>query len=477
MLDLLPEKLPGWKDRTEADLGMAILELFAYVGDQFSYVQDRVANEAFLRSATQYESVRQLLRLIDYTPDPGAAARVILRFEAKVDHLLPSGFRVATSTGKVGPAVLFETTEPRLLFQTLNTITLAADAPSNPAGTEAALAGTFGPDVLPPGSWIYFRSGDSGEWAQVRDLQVNPGPPETTIQLQQPLQGNYASAASEVFGNGVPASHGESQGQTARGSGGEPGQSLALDFAPLTFLEDEAAAAPVSTLRVDVGGQAWSEVEDFISSGAADFHFRTQRSNDGFVSIHFGDGAAGLAPPEGALIETNYRTGLGETGLVAKDTLRWVLDAQQRWALESGEIAAITNPQASFGGRDPESLEQAKLAGPRQIAKPNRAVVPADYEAVLLEGVPVGEALVRPLHAKAYFSWTGSWTTVFVSVEMPDREPMTPRVRGGFCSRPRAEEIGRLRRAHRAPALRSALPQLGYRGQPGNVRAAYPRAG
>src|SRR5262245_15753557 len=74
MLDQIPLLLPSWTDRDESDFGVVLIELFAYVADILSYYQDRVANEAYLDTATQRRSVQALLRLIDYQIDPGLAA-------------------------------------------------------------------------------------------------------------------------------------------------------------------------------------------------------------------------------------------------------------------------------------------------------------------------------------------------------------------------------------------------------------------
>ena len=51
MLDRLSATAPGWRERSPADLGIAIVELLAYVGDRLSYFQDAVATEAYLGTA------------------------------------------------------------------------------------------------------------------------------------------------------------------------------------------------------------------------------------------------------------------------------------------------------------------------------------------------------------------------------------------------------------------------------------------
>ena len=41
-------RLPEWTDRSPADLGVLLVDLFAYVGDVVCYYQDRIASESFL---------------------------------------------------------------------------------------------------------------------------------------------------------------------------------------------------------------------------------------------------------------------------------------------------------------------------------------------------------------------------------------------------------------------------------------------
>jgi hypothetical protein len=60
--------VPEWTDRDPSDFAMALLELWAYMGDVMHYYIDRAAEESFLTSATQRESVISLANLFDYTP-------------------------------------------------------------------------------------------------------------------------------------------------------------------------------------------------------------------------------------------------------------------------------------------------------------------------------------------------------------------------------------------------------------------------
>lgn len=75
MLDRLALTMPAWRERHVPDLGIALVELLAYVGDHLSYYQDAVATEAYLGTARRRISVRRHARLIDYAIHEGCNAR------------------------------------------------------------------------------------------------------------------------------------------------------------------------------------------------------------------------------------------------------------------------------------------------------------------------------------------------------------------------------------------------------------------
>ena len=52
------------------DFGIAFLEMWAYIADILTFYQERIANEAFLRTAVQERSTTLLVSLIGYRPGP-----------------------------------------------------------------------------------------------------------------------------------------------------------------------------------------------------------------------------------------------------------------------------------------------------------------------------------------------------------------------------------------------------------------------
>ena len=75
ILDRLAVVMPEWQERHVPDLGIALVEVLAYVGDHLSYYQDAVATEAYLDTARQRISVRRHTRLVDYVLHEGCNAR------------------------------------------------------------------------------------------------------------------------------------------------------------------------------------------------------------------------------------------------------------------------------------------------------------------------------------------------------------------------------------------------------------------
>lgn len=74
LIDLAAQRNPTWTERSPADLGITLLELFATEGDHLAYLQDAVANESFLDTARRRESAKRHARLVDYRMHDGRNA-------------------------------------------------------------------------------------------------------------------------------------------------------------------------------------------------------------------------------------------------------------------------------------------------------------------------------------------------------------------------------------------------------------------
>lgn len=88
LLDRLAVVMPDWQERHVPDIGIALVEVLAYVGDHLSYYQDAVATEAYLETARLRTSVRRHARLVDYHMHEGCNARAWVCIETDTDITL-----------------------------------------------------------------------------------------------------------------------------------------------------------------------------------------------------------------------------------------------------------------------------------------------------------------------------------------------------------------------------------------------------
>jgi hypothetical protein len=85
IFDRLALIMPEWRERHVPDIGVALVDTLAYVGDHLSYYQDAVATEAYLDTARQRISVRRHARLVDYFMHEGCNARAWICIETDTD--------------------------------------------------------------------------------------------------------------------------------------------------------------------------------------------------------------------------------------------------------------------------------------------------------------------------------------------------------------------------------------------------------
>lgn len=80
------------------DPAVALLDAFAVVADTVSFYTERIAQEGYLRTATERESVQMLARTIGYELRPGVAARAELAFGLEDAPGAPTATMVAAGT-------------------------------------------------------------------------------------------------------------------------------------------------------------------------------------------------------------------------------------------------------------------------------------------------------------------------------------------------------------------------------------------
>ncbi|MGH2354062.1 MAG: putative baseplate assembly protein, partial [Chloroflexota bacterium] len=104
--------------RAGDDPAIALVDAWATVGDVLTFYQERIANEGYLRTATERRSVLELARAIGYELNPGVAAGAFLAFTVESAAGAPgqatveAGIKVQSIPGQNERPQTFETVEP-----------------------------------------------------------------------------------------------------------------------------------------------------------------------------------------------------------------------------------------------------------------------------------------------------------------------------------------------------------------------------
>lgn len=93
--------LAALKTRDDDDFSIALVDASAMMLDVLTFYQERLANESYLRTATQLASLNQLVRLVGYQPSPGVSASTYLAFTIRAAPGSPS---TPTATAVTIPA-------------------------------------------------------------------------------------------------------------------------------------------------------------------------------------------------------------------------------------------------------------------------------------------------------------------------------------------------------------------------------------
>lgn len=519
VIDRLARQMPGWRDRSPADLATTLGELIAYVGDLQHYQLDGVATEAYLHSARRRTSLRRHALLVDYKMHEGSNARAWLHVEVDGGPFsLPEALRFYTRVAGVPANVTPASSDQRallrarpLVFEPMHDATLRIEHNDFefytwgdarcclPGGaTTATLLGHW-PD-LAVGDVLIFEEvigplsgatedADPAHRHAVRlsgvraldgtDPLVDPlDDTEITeihwlvddalpfpLCLSSETDEAHGSALIEnvsiVLGNNILVDHGlsikdESLGKVPAAKLQYPAKIAdpcqhetaeplppryrpQLDKGPLTqqgtvlktrlengiqrsdrVLVDVDAGAcsalqwatsdTVPSIVLNDGEDNWSTHRELLSSGASDTDFVVEIEDDGSTRLRFGDDVHGRRPDSGTAFTANYRIGNGVEGNVGADSIAHAITSE-------GRITSLRNPLAATGGVAAETSAEVRRHAPHAFRTQQRAVTPDDY-------AEVTERLVGVQRAAAGLRWTGSWHTVFTTVDRDGGEPV-----------------------------------------------------
>ncbi len=468
-------RYPNWVERSEADFGMMMAEALSALGDELSYLQDRVAAEATLPTATQRRSLVSLARLVDYEPRPATSGTTLLLCTVPAAGTVAAGTRVS-ALAPDGSPVPFEIGTGLADATSYNVSNVWNFGISPywfddsqqcwPARSTDLWVEGHGYNFT-PGQALLIQTDLPGECLRqvvhltepghetVDPIFLTNGAPTPVTHIvwgaSEALTRARDLTRTKLGGNLLPATQGQRFSETfaigatppsapdaalAIARMGPNGSDSAENFVfryplaqgPLGWLAGiDATAPPQPEIRLEQrlpAARPWSYVTSLLRSPPTDADFTIDpvawravaRSTTGAPTQYDIDGDAG----------STIRFGNDVFGASPTDqdlftvTYRTGLGAAGNVAADSitiiGPAAAATlsaarNPFAVTNGADAESAEHIRRMAPQAF----RAV---QYRTVRAEDYQAAaEKLPWVQKAGTSFRWTGSWMTVFTAVD------------------------------------------------------------
>lgn len=185
--DAPPDAGPAWRPPLQkltaraGDFTPALLDAWAVVGDVLTFYSERIANESWLRPATERRSILELARSIGYELNPGVAASTHLAFTLEEVPGAPEQVRIVRGTraqsipGPGEKPQSFETDEELLARPAWNALRPRMSRPQRVDEDTAALWLAGVPAPVTPGDALLVKVGSALALRTV--VQVEPDAP------------------------------------------------------------------------------------------------------------------------------------------------------------------------------------------------------------------------------------------------------------------------------------------------------------
>lgn len=328
LITRVQDRIPDWTATDPADFGVALVEAFAYMGDLIAYYIDRTANEAFIETATQRDTLLNIAQTYGY---------------------IPAGYRQSYVD-----VTFFNSSE--------NTVTL-------PAGTVVSAQVTIG-DVT---DTVYFTT--------MADAVI------PAIVDESP--GTYTVGATEGRSVTLVSSNTTAYGELIGTSTGTPNMSFELGETPVVdgsvelYIQDGDVYSKWSQVQhimdynpTDTVYTVTSDEDNVVSINFGD-------GVSGVIPTIYSEIRAKYIVGGGMI---------GNIGAATVDTLEYVVGLSESQITALQNSITITNELAAIGGSDPETNDQIRVAAPASLRALNRAVSIQDFKDLALSVTGVGKA-------------------------------------------------------------------------------------
>jgi hypothetical protein len=378
----------NWNDFLANSFGIVLVDIVAWSTATLAFMVNRVAGENYITTMTLRESAVRLGGLVGYQlhgPLPGTVA-----CEASLSSALGADVTISLGT-------LIRTADQAALpFEVSQNYVIEAGE-LTPRESVVSFSPTLsGADVI--NSFVSVTSGSSSvdvvdttinlsqfiEAGQsfsvdgttvytIQSLETAPGSVSnfTRIVLDRPYEGTTDTVEAEVFDTRIILTQGQTvEDRFVAPSSESPNFVVKLSQTPVID----------NSVSLTVNGEVWTMVSATALRDAEDKVYQVKTFVSGQTVIIFGDGRFGLSIPTEASIVVSYRVGGGADGNIALNSINTSI---------TGFVTSLSNPvpitvtnttSTGTGGRDAETLEEARVNIPFFTRTNDRAVTLDDYQ-------------------------------------------------------------------------------------------------
>lgn len=225
--------------------------------------------------------------------------------------------------------------------------------------------------------------------------------PHWRVVLDRDLSAVLQRKSVRMLGNIALATHGQSYAEILnpkRTAGGY--LTLSANGNPVTHMSSATEPGGAkSTLVMQIDGETWSRVNNFLDRGDTEKVYTERVQDDGTTELSF---MAGSYLPLLKNLQASYRIGLGANGNLAAERLTNLLSRPLG-------LVGARQPIAASGGEDAESLDNARSNAPLSVKTLDRLVSLDDY-------ADFANAFAGISKAQSAWAWFGQVQGILLTV-------------------------------------------------------------
>tara|TARA_Y100001937_G_scaffold37513_1_gene53497 strand:- start:16748 stop:18352 length:1605 start_codon:yes stop_codon:yes gene_type:complete len=327
LIDYVKATFPlDYNNFESSDFGMLLIEMMAAVGHIQSNKSDYLANENYIGTAKSRDSVKRLLELIGVRMRGPISAAANATLSYSVNTLSNPNTLVVSASDRV--------------------VTIGS------------------PDDGGSLTYTLYKVNNNG-----------------TVDLTDPTE-DLEFTVSAVGGNVTVTDAVLLEGALVVETGvfSSPSQIQSVNLSQFPYVEKSAQV--FVTGKPETQGIYKEEDNIYFASGPTDKVFQVTTNENFKASIFFGDNTVGLSPAIGDEYTITYRVGGGVRGNLAEGVINAKLNGTSKLGSSKEPVSlTVENSSIATGGRDAESISEAKRYAPLVFRTQDRLVTLNDFKA------------------------------------------------------------------------------------------------